>query len=271
MLGVLSLFLLVGCKQNQSDEKVSADTDENEQITEESSHIREDTLTNDIDPESNYEGEWYRTDVPSYQWARIAISDWEEKSFKVTLDAVYLPYSGNIEGIAEFIEPDIAVLYDEDVENSLQNHEGDHGIYFQFIENSIIVTHDSYVRLWFGGGGIGTAEGTYIQGKPEYTNCTDVSEIFTENELEIIQGLLGDRYEELFKNMIELGEITEYKITNGRLWEAYKQPYASEWCNIIIYDDGNIYIEGYSGSVGTIEFYTNSEDTEMPDIDLLKK
>jgi hypothetical protein len=265
VLSVIIILLLTDCGSNYSNENATIDSEGNQVNEQFSTSIDESEVI-------GYEGEWYRTNVASYQWARIKISNWKEgESFDVTILANYADYGGSVEGTATFIEKDTAVLYDENLENFLQNYEGDHGIYFQFIENSIIVTHDSYVCLWFGGGGIATAEGTYIQGEPEYTNCADVSEIFTENELEIIQGLLGNRYEELFENMIELGEITEYKINNGRLWKVYKQPYTSEWCNILIYEDGSIYVEGYSGSGGIIEFYTNSEDTEMPDIDLLEK
>lgn len=262
VLSVIIIFLITGCVNNYLNESTTIDLEANRVNEQFSTSIDENVVI-------GYEGEWYRTNVASYQWARIKISNWKEgESFDVTILANYADYGGSVEGTAQFIEKDMAVLYDENVENFLQNYEGDIGIYFQFIENSIIVTHDSYVGLWFGGGGIATAEGTYIQGEPEYTNCTDVSEIFTENELKSIQELLGDRYKELFEDMIELGEITEYEIENGRLWKAYKQPYASEWCNILIYEDGRIYIEGYTFSGEKKEFYTNSGEIEMPHTEL---
>lgn len=269
ILCILLVLMLGGCVFFQLDENVSVSPEEEMQITDENREIIEDTISNNA--ENNYDSEWYRTGVESYQWARIVIGDWiEGESFEVTLDAVYSDYSGVVEGKATFIEEDLAVLYDENVEDFLRNREGDHGIYFRFLEDSIVVTHDSYVRMWFGGGGIATAEGTYIQGEPEYTNCTDVSEIFTENELEQIQRLLGERYNRLFKNMIEYGEIKEYANDGVRIWEAYSQPYAADWCDIIIYDDGRIYIEGYTRLTGPKEFYTNSGDTEMPNVERLK-
>ncbi len=278
VLGVLILLFITGCADAYLNENGMRDSgtdkvDEqpnysiNENIADEDA---EEIITENYYAETDYEGEWHRTDVASYQWAEMTISDWKEgESFEVTVIANYADYGGPLEGTATFIEEDVAVLYDENVEDFLKNREGDHGIYFQFLEDSIKVTHDSCVRMWFGGGGIATAEGTYIQGEPEYTNCTDVGEIFTENELELIQELLGESYEALFENMIELGEIREYEIENGRLWEAYKPPYSAEWCNILIYQDGRIYIEGCTYN-GTKEFYTNSDDKEMPDIDLLK-
>lgn len=271
------MFLLAGCNYTQTNENVSVYPEENTQVTDKTDENMTDEITEETtDTTQNvtvngYEGEWYRTDVASYQWSRITISNWKEgESFDVEILANYGDYGGPIEGTATFIEEDLAVVYDENVEGFLENHEGDHGIYFQFLEDSIIVTHDVDVRMWFGGGGIATAEGTYIQGEPEYTNCTDVGEIFTEDELEAIQELLGDSYEPLFENVIELGEITEYDIDNGRLWEAYRPPYGVEWCNILIYDDGRIYIEGYSYADEAKGFYTNSKDTEMPDVELLK-
>lgn len=275
ILCILLFLMLGGCVSIQLDENVSVSPEEEMQITDENrdsiedsvEDTIEDTISNNTD--KNYEGEWHRTGVGSYQWAEFIISDWKEgESFEVSGDANYGYYGGPIEGTAIFIEDDLAVLYDENVEDFLQE-EGDHGIYFQFLEDSIIVTHDPYVRLWFGGGGIATAEGTYIQGEPEYTNCDDVSEIFSDGELKQIQELLGEGYNNLFKNIIETGEMTEYKIDNGRLWEAYRPYYSAEWCNIIIYDDGRIYIEGQAYT-GPTQFYTNSEDTEMPNIEMLK-
>lgn len=276
ILSILLLFLLAGCDHTQTDENVSAYPEENTQSTENidanmTEEIKEQTTeTTKVVTENGYEGEWYRTDVASYQWARITISNWKEgESFDVTVWANYGQYGDLVKGTATFIGEDMAVLHDEMVEDFLKNHEGDHGIYFQFLGDSIIVTHDIEVRMWFGGGGITTAEGTYIQGEPEYTNCTDVGEIFTEDELEAIQELLGDSYGPLFKNVIELGEIKEYDIDNGRLWEAHIPPYG-EWCNILIYDDGRIYVEGCSYADEAKGFYTNSKDTEMPDVELLK-
>lgn len=283
IISILFLMLLTGCNQTQTDETVSTYPEGNIQPTENIDiNITEEIMEQTTEPmeqttktaedvtENGYEGEWYRTDVKSYQWARIIISNWKEgESFDVEILATYGDYGGPIEGTATFVEEDMAVMYSEWVDYFLENHEGDHGIYFQFLEDSILVTHDSDIRLCFGGGGIATAEGTYIQGEPEYTNCADVGEIFTEDELESIQELLSDSYEPLFKNVIELGEITEYDIDNGRLWKAYRPIYGVEWCNILIYDDGRIYIEGYAYGVEK-GFYTNSEDTEMPDVELLK-
>lgn len=122
----------------------------------------------------------------------------------------------------------------------------------------------------FGGGEYATAEGTYIQGKPEYTTCTDIAEIFSESDLESLQSLLGDRYVKLLKHIIEIGEIEEIFIENGRLWKAYWMPYHQVWCNIKIYDNGDIYVEGYSDDGMSYEYYTNTEDAEMLDIELLK-
>ena len=265
------LLVLVGCAETQSSENSSVDSKEEVQAMSEDNNMPEHNnileVTIPDDRESLHEEEWYRTDVASYQWARIIISDYKEgESFQVTLDAIYFPYSGTIEGTATFIEPNRAVLYDENVESFLQQNAGDHGIYFQFLEDSIIVTHDNDVRLWFGGGGVATAEGTYIQGEPQYTNCTDVREIFTENELSQIQELLEDNYIVLFEEVIELGEVEEYAWDGGRFWKAYRPHVGAEWCNIIIYDDGRIYIEGNSFNSEANGFYTNSGDIEMPDV-----
>lgn len=249
IISVLIILFVTGCVNGCSNgnateksiasgvnEQSVTNTDEEatDRIVADESMVQTTEITQDVIT-NGYEGEWYRTNVKSYQWARIKISNWKEgKSFDVEVLANYGDYGGPLEGTATFIEENMAVLYDEHVENFLKDDEGDHGIYFQFSENTILVTHDSDVRMWFGGGGIVTAEGKYVQEKPEYTNCTNVGEIFTAEELEVIQELLGDRYKPLFKNIIELGEITEHGIDNGRLWEAYRPPYGVEWCNVLI-------------------------------------
>lgn len=268
ILGISLALLFTACSKSAGQEEVSANAAG--EITSDENMLDGNMETDDA--ATGYEGEWYRTDVASYQWAKIVISDWKEgESFDVTLDVTYTLYSGVAEGTATFIEEDTAVLYDEDLEAYLQNKDGDHGIYFHFLEDSIEVTHGANVRAWFGGGGISTAAGTYIQGEVEYTNCTDVSEIFTENELEQIQELLGEKYDPLFKNLIEFGEIKEYPFDKVCMWMAYR-PNSSERCYITIYEDGRIYIEYIekcSDPDGEKEFYTNSENAEMSDDELL--
>lgn len=264
ILGISLALLFTACSKSAGQEEVSINAAG--EITSDENMLDGNMEMNDSDDAATgYEGEWYRTGVASYQWARIVISDWKEgESFDVTLDVTYTLYSGVAEGTATFIEEDTAVLYDG-------NKDGGHGIYFHFLEDSIEVTHDADVRAWFGGGGISTAAGTYIQGEVEYTNCTDVSEIFTENELEQIQELLGERYDPLFKNLIEFGEIKEYPFDKVCMWMAYR-PNSSERCYITIYEDGRIYIEYIekcSDPDGEKVFYTNSENAEMPDDELL--
>lgn len=254
---LLMVFVLVGCKNgNLNDHTSSLD---NGEISEVISEEKVDTVS--------YEGEWNRTDVASYEWAKITISNWvENESFYVVLLANYADYGGLIEGTATFVSEDTAVVYDENLMEMFQGQAGDYGVYFQFKEDSIIVTHGGDVRIWFGGAGIVTAKGTYIQGEPEYTNVTDVSTIFTEEELKEIQRLLGDEYETMFEWVIEMGETEEYSLTEGTLWKAYYPPYGAVWCNILIYNDGGICIEGSYGE-NDYWFYSNTDATEMPVIE----
>lgn len=254
---LLMVLILVGCKNGNSNEHTSSLN--NGEISEVISEEKVDTVS--------YEGEWNRTDVASYEWARITISNWvEDESFYVVLLANYADYGGPIEGTATFVSEDTAVVYDENLMKTFQGQAGDYGVYFQFKEDSIIITHNEDVRLWFGGAGIVTAEGTYIQGEPEYTNVTDVSTIFTEEELKEIQRLLGDEYETMFEWVIEMGETEEYSLTEGTLWKAYYPPYGAVWCNILIYNDDSICIEGSYGENG-YWFYSNTDATEMPVIE----
>lgn len=285
MIRITSLILiliLTGCSVNNDHEEMddtSVDVVDgiSENLIDDQTELSENLIDNQTesnDDLNNYEEVWRRTGVARYQAAEIRISNWEEDSFDVVLYTIYSNTSiGSLRGTATFIDDDIAVLYDEEVETLMrdfdfwQDQVEDSGIYFQFTGNSIIVTHDPYIRNVFGGGGFATAEGTYIQGEPEYTTCTDIAEIFSESELESLQSLLGDRYVTFLRHIIEIGEIEEISIENGRLWKAYWMPYHQVWCNIIIYDNGDIYVEGYSDNGTGREYYTNTEDAEMPDID----
>lgn len=112
----------------------------------------------------DYEGTWDRLDEDTRRWGYIKITDWENgESFNVRLDAGYELYCGTLEGKAEFINEYTAVLYDDYAIRMIENYEGDHGVYFIFSEDAIIVKHDRSLRLWFGGGGIATAEGGYVK------------------------------------------------------------------------------------------------------------
>lgn len=266
---LILILMLTGCSvDNDYDEMDDTSVDVVDSISEnlidDQTEINEDL--------KNYEGVWQRTGVARYQAAEIRISNWEEETFDVALYTIYSNTSGgSLRGTATFLDDDIAVLYDEEVEALIQeffqDQVEDSGIYFQFTGNSIIITHNPFIRKVFGGGGFATAEGTYIQGEPEYTTCTDIAEIFSESELESLQSLLGDRYVTFLRHIIEIGEIEEISIENGRLWKAYWMPYHQVWCNIMIYDNGDIYVEGYSDDGMGYEYYTNTEDAEMPDID----
>ena len=273
----LIFFIFIGCKDNFANESVLIQSIENISNIELIDSIKSEEMNNQIEEGEpvldetlvGYEGEWYRTDVASYEWARIKISNWVEgESFDVLLLANYADYGGPIEGTATFISGDMAVVYDENLMKTFQHKECDYGVYFQFVEDAIIVTHNNDVRLWFGGSGIATAEGIYIQEEPEYTNCTDVSELYTLNELNMLQELLGEDYETLFEGVIEFGEIEEYNIANGRLWKAEYPPNGAVWCNILIYDDGSYFVEGRYWNE-EYKFYTNTDASEMPDIDNL--
>lgn len=204
---------------------------------------------------------WCRTDVASYEPATLTISNFEAgRSFDVEIVASYSIYGGVLAGTAEFTDEDHAEL-------KLERYDGEIcTVYFQFDDDSILVEHDDRLRYEFGGGGVGTAEGRYTKQEPEYTNCTDVSEIFTEVELEEIRKMLQGSYQYLLKNVIESGEIQEFTVSDGRLLKAAWPPFGVAWCNILIYDDGRIYIQGQSYTRDAEKkYFTNCEDTKLPD------
>lgn len=255
ILSLCIILLMAGCSKKCTNENANAGTRAMAQEN----------------PPNGYEGEWYRTEVPLYEWARITIGNWkEEESFDVILDATCGYHAGTVQGTAEFISEDTAVLYDEEAEDFLKNREGNHGVYFKILSDSIIVTHDFDVDMVFGGGGIGNARGAYAR-NPKYTSikCEDVSELFTNKEIDKIKELMGDRYELVLLKVIESGdgEVETYEIDQGRMWKMYDTPpYDTTWCDIVMYDDGRIYIQANSFYyLDGVEFYTNTDDTEMPD------
>ena len=281
---LIVLLLLSGCAGNEITDEPDGGAGENisENITGDRAEDNADGQAEQADNQTetdnvrdNYDEVWYRTGVPTYKSAEIRIGNWKEgESFDVWLLTGYSYVSGGVlQGTAVFIDDNTAVLYDEEVEELIQIAETeveDSGIYFEFSGDSIIVTHDPHITWVFGGGGFATAEGTYVRGEPEYTTCDDITEVFTESELEAIEELVGDSYVPLVKNMIEVGELETFTIEGGRLWQAYWMPYRTMYCNIIIYDNGDIYIEGYAYGADHREFYTNTGAEEMPDIEELK-
>ena len=268
---LLIFIMLTGCDKNENADYRTTDNFKNKETqenyiedTEEQQIITNEENMNNVIRIENIEGIWNRTQVASYEQATIEISNWKEnESFDVVIHSGYSIYVGELQGTAYFLDDNNAVLYDENLKSFL-DEEVDGGIYFTFFEDSIKITHDEEIRMWFGGGGIATAEGTYIQCEPEYTNYSDVNMLFGEDELSYIQELLNERYEPLFKDVIEFGEVEIQNIDDGCIWKAYWPPYETVWCDVLIYDDGRIYIQGCSYGEEVEEFYTNTSELEMP-------
>ena len=296
VMGISMMAVLAGCGGSREELNVDAVDVENlisENIADSQDAYSEDGKENNKESEqveSDREADvveevWYRTEVPAYAKAEIRISNWKEgESFDVVLYAEWGDSSaGYIRGTANFLDDTTAVLYDEGVEARLREFYRpnerytttyadlkDSGFYFEFTGDSIIVTHDAQLNGIFGGGVCATAAGTYIQGEPDYTSCSDIAELFSEDELDALQELLGDRFVPLVKDVIEVGRLEEISIENGRLWKVDWIPNKHAWCNIVMYDNGDIYIEGLAYGMDEIEFYTNSGNGYMPAIDALK-
>lgn len=256
---LLLVLLLVSCKEYGHN---GQDINENNQnVTSNGENKENESQVKAIE---NFEGQWNRTQVASYEQATIEISNWvEDESFDLKIQNRYSIYSSCLEGKARFVDDSKAIFYDENLKEFL-NDEIDSGIYVTFSDNSINITHAKEISMYFGGGGVCTAEGMYVKGEPEYTNYSDVNMLFSEDELTNIKGVLGESYEPLFKDIIELGEVEIKTIDGGRMWEAYWPPYEVAWCKILIYNDGRVYIEGCPYGGKNKEFYTNSKDTKMP-------
>lgn len=130
---LMPILMLAGCSVNNDqgeidDATVDAVESISENLIDNQAEINENL--------KNYEGVWQRTGVERYQAAEIRISNWKEESFDVVLYTSYNNTSGgSLRGTATFLDDDIAVLYDEEVEaliqDFFQDQVEDSGIYFQ--------------------------------------------------------------------------------------------------------------------------------------------
>ncbi|MBQ8247196.1 MAG: hypothetical protein IJZ42_08685 [Lachnospiraceae bacterium] len=225
----------------------------------------------------DFTGEWNRTNVPTYYYGHMDISNQDETGFQVVGDCMWFSHSGVIEGKAYFVTKDIAVyrFYNEYAsEDDYQGYGNEYEyIVFEKTANGL------FVYATGSGGAIGAGancfvEGEYVSGDPVYTNANILKETYTDAQLAAIEKLVGDElYEDIFVITTENGQI-ECKSCQledeslGTFYSAYIPGIADyNYYSLIICDNGDIYCEiGPDG-----EFYTNVDNAaEMPEYEYVE-
>lgn len=226
----------------------------------------------------DFTGEWNRTNVPTYHYGHMDISNQDENGFQIDGDWMWFSHSGVIEeGTAYLVTENIAVyrIYNEYVtEDGYQGFANEYEyIVFERTEDGL------FLYATASGGAIGAGancfvEGEYINGEPEYTNANILKETYTEEQLTAIKELVGEElYEDIFVLTTEYGQI-EYSSCQleddslGTFYSAYIPGIADyNFYNLIICDNGDIYCEiGPDG-----DFYTNVDAvSNMPEYEYIE-
>ncbi len=225
----------------------------------------------------DFTGEWNRTNVPTYYYGHMDISNQDKSGFQVVGDFMWFSHSGIIEGKAYLVTRDIAVyrFYNEyAAEDDYQGYGNEYEyIVFEKTVNGL------FVYATGSGGAIGAGancfvEGEYVSGDPVYTNANILKETYTDAQLVAIEKLVGEElYEDIFVITTENG-ILEYSGCQleddslGTVYSSYIPGIADyNYYNLIICDNGDIYCEiGPDG-----DFYTNVDNvTEMPDYEYVE-
>ena len=225
----------------------------------------------------DFTGEWNRTNVPTYYYGYMDISNQDKSGFQVVGDFMWFSHSGIIEGKAYLVTRDIAVyrFYNEyAAEDDYQGYGNEYEyIVFEKTANGL------FVYATGSGGTIGAGancfvEGEYVSGDPVYTNANILKETYTDAQLAAIEKLVGEElYEDIFVITTENGRL-EYSSCQleddslGMVYSSYIPGIADyNYYNLIICDNGDIYCEiGPDG-----DFYTNVDNvTEMPDYEYVE-
>ena len=254
--------------------------------TQESLYFEEEVgkvLYNAVTPQENamdFTGEWNRTNVPTYHYGKITISNQDETGFDV--DGAFLWYAncGDIVNERAYFVTENLAIYE--IYNDWADDEeyGGYAVPYEYI--AFKRTEDGLQVYATGiGGEIGAfsvncfAHGEFVAGEPTYTNANILKETYTDEQLTELKKLMGEElYEKWFVTTTEYGrvEISGCVLEDdsiGLYYRGYVPGVASfQYYNLIICDNGNIY--GDVGPDGT--FFSNvSGVTEPPEFDTVER
>lgn len=268
--------------ENKEDKKTSkqddSDSTEVDEILEELSSGSSEMLSEDemellydsvVEVEdSDLIGEWNRTDCHMGTEGSIEIEEVDSKTVHVTGYFDHYGNSGDLDADGYYISPNQIFVHDQ-----------------EFDAVFILQMPDDDNELWVTQHGIGcmgvgaTANGIYTQDEPVYNNANDITDNFSEDELEIITDLLDEEsldYEEYFEDAILYGSFEiDYDSAafedgtekDGVWYEAFAPHGYTKNLLIFSSEDGEIYMESsMNGSSESMIFMTSdSSVTQMPE------
>lgn len=234
-------------------------------------------LYNSVKPQENamdFTGEWNRTNVPSYHYGRIIISNQDESGFDFTGDIGWYAYNGQItDKRAFFVTENVAICEMTRKDSEEVSTEISEDTLCEYI---VFMRTDIGLEVYATGIGKELGDmnpncflhGEYITGEPVFNNTNVLKETYTDEQLIHIKELIGEElYESYFVNATENGRIQTFacEFYNGDLAIRYQCDIpgeaATQFYDIIICDNLNIY--GQIGPEGM--FFTNDlEAYEMP-------
>lgn len=201
-----------------------------------------------------FEGTWNRTGVASTLGAEIAITEQTEEGFAFEGDFYYFSHSGWIEGTAYFIASNVAIFeYTQDIFEETEDTASEYLVFERTQEGMQVYASASSADLGFGMNV--SADGSYVQGEPQYTNATVLEDNFTVDVQEAMQGLLGDDYEDCFKTVVEFGVIISTPAaledgTKATFYEAFIPTMGGYAFEMLSCENGDIYFSSEVESVG---------------------
>ncbi len=204
-----------------------------------------------VDQAENFVATWNRTDVQNCMSAQIIVSNQDGEGFDFSGDFLYYSHSGYLAGRAYFVSPDMAIFeyQPEYSENDITQY-----VVFERTEEGLnVIASDCSGAL--GLGASVSVDGTYIEGEPVYTNATVLEDNFTADEQENMKSMLGDDYDECFKDVVEYGilESSECTLEDGTkavFYEGFMPTMGGYAFELLKCENGELYFYSEAEEIG---------------------
>lgn len=204
-----------------------------------------------VDQAENFVATWNRTDVQNCMSAQIIVSNQDGEGFDFSGDFLYYSHSGYLAGRAYFVSPDMAIFeyQPEYSENDITQY-----VVFERTEEGLnVIASDCSGAL--GLGASVSVDGTYIEGEPVYTNATVLEDNFTADEQESIKNMLGNDYDEYFKDVVEYGvlESSECTLEDGTkavFYEGFMPTMGGYAFELLKCENGDLYFYPEAEEIG---------------------
>ena len=204
-----------------------------------------------VDHAENFVGTWNRTDVQSGMPAHIIVTNQDTEGFDFSGEFFYYSHLGCLEGRAYFVSSDIAIY---EYQSEYSEDDITQYVVFERTEEGLKVIASDYSGA-LGFGANVTADGTYIEGEPLYTNATVLEDNFTADEQENMKNMLGDDYDEYFKYIVEYGVLERSQCTledgtKADFYEGYIPTMGGYAFKLLKCENGNLYFYPEAEEIG---------------------